>query len=205
MKSIPKIFLIVVILNFACQNSQKHSSENKKSVGTAISTTEYQTASGKKLLVHVDYSIGTSICKVEVETEGFDNGDTKHKLGAIDPIKEIFLADLDNNGFEEIYLITQSAGSGSYSNIYGIASNKDKSATPVYVRPISEKQLEKGGLFEGFMGHNKIYLKREKIFNSFPVYLKGDSNAKPTGGNRKIEYRLIAGEAGWILEAFQRI
>ena len=64
---------------------------------------------------------------------------------------------------------------------------------------ISEKQIEKGGLFEGFMGHNKFSIEDGKLINIFPVYLEGDNNANPTGGKRKILYRLIAGEAGWIL------
>ena len=39
--------------------------------------------------------------------------------------------------------LAESAGSGSYQTIYGIASNNDKSATPIYVRPISKLQKEK--------------------------------------------------------------
>ena len=50
------------------------------------------------------------------------------------------------------------------------------------------------------MGHNKFSLEDGKLVNSFPVYLENDSNANPTGGKRKILYRLIAGEAGWILK-----
>ena len=33
----------------------------------------------------------------------------------------------------------------------------------------------------------------------FPIYKPGDANAKATGGERQICYKLKAGEAGWIL------
>ncbi|MDB4583083.1 hypothetical protein N9164_08020 [Draconibacterium sp.] len=205
MKSVTKILFLVLVLISACQHSQKQANKNIKSGESNITSTEYKTKSGKKFIVHIDNSVGASICEVQIETGEFTAVNTTHRLGTIDPVKEVFVTDLDKNGYEEIYLVTQSAGSGSYSNIYGIASNNDRSATPVYVPVISEKQMEKGGLFEGYMGHNNFYLEQEKLINAFPVYKKDDTNAHPTGGNRKIEYRLVAGEAGWILEAFQLI
>lgn len=192
--------LVLLILSTACQNSQTKTNDSLKLNQTQQSSSEYKTKSGKLFVVHFDHSMGASICDVIVETLGFSSNNTRHKLGVIDKVEKIFLADLDNNGFEEIYIVTRSAGSGSYSAIYGIASNKDKSATPVYIRPISENQKEKGRMFEGFMGHNQFLHKHNKLINSFPVYLDGDSNAKPTGGQRKIQYQLKAGEAGWIVE-----
>jgi len=34
----------------------------------------------------------------------------------------------------------------------------------------------------------------------FPLYKDGDSNSKPTGGMRQLQYKLVAGEAGWKLK-----
>jgi hypothetical protein len=33
----------------------------------------------------------------------------------------------------------------------------------------------------------------------FPIYRDSDKNAEPTGGTRQIQYKLEAGEAGWVL------
>ena len=197
-----RFFLIIVVsvLMFSCQNPKKQKSEQQKLTRDAVQLTEYSTKSGKKFIVSIDNSLGASIKYVEIKTDGFEAVNTTHIIGEIEPVEKVLLADLDKNGFEEIYLLTRSAGSGSYSNIYGVASNKDKSATPIYVLEISEKEMEKGGLFEGFMGHNKFEIEDGKLVNTFPVYLENDNNANPTGGNRKIVYRLIAGEAGWILK-----
>jgi hypothetical protein len=193
------------VLIFSCQNTKKQKSEQQKLTKDAVQSTEYATKSGKNFIVSIDHSLSASIDYVQIETSNFDAVNSNHIVGEIDPVEEVIIADLDGNGFEEIYLLTRSAGSGSYGNIYGIVSNRDKSATPFYVPEISEREMEKGGLFEGFMGHNKFEIEDGKLVNSFPVYRENDSNANPTGGNRKIVYGLIAGEAGWILRPQQII
>jgi len=33
----------------------------------------------------------------------------------------------------------------------------------------------------------------------FPLYAAGDTNAKPTGKMRQLQYKLRQGEAGWVL------
>jgi len=200
MKKLSFIFIVSVLLFFACQNPKKQKDKTFKSTKDAVQLTEYKTKTGKKFIVSIDNSLGASIKYVEIKTDGFEAVNTTHIIGEIDPVEKVFLADLDKNGYEEIYLLTRSAGSGSYGNIYGVASNKDKSATPIYVPKISKKQMEKGGLFEGFMGHNKFTVEDGKLLNKFPVYFKSDNNTNPTGGKQKIEYKLIAGEAGWILK-----
>ncbi len=199
MSRLPISWCVVFLLSFACNNSSQKQNKLENLDDQNFTSTEYKTKSGKVFLVHLDHSMGESIVDVEIETKGFLASNSTHKLGTLDKLEKVFLADLDSNGFEELYLISRSAGSGSYSNIYGIASNKDKSATSIYVPPISEKQLEKGAIFEGFMGHNQFFLQDNKLVNSFPVYLEGDTNSNPRGGQRKVKYQLVAGEANWIL------
>ena len=193
------INLLVLIISIAC-NRQSKSVESDLKSESKVTVEKFTTLTGKVYVVEIDHSAGASICDITISPKAFTAANSIHRIENADPIKDIFLADLDKNGFEEIYIITVSAGSGSYASIYGLASNKDKSATPVYVRPISEKQKEKGALFEGFMGHNTFTVEDGKLFESFPVYKEGDNNSKATGGTRVVEYQLIAGEAGWILE-----
>ena len=42
------------------------------------------------------------------------------------------------------------------------------------------------------------------IDDYIPVYEENDSNAKPSGGKSSVIYKLVAGEAGWILEALNK-
>jgi hypothetical protein len=49
------------------------------------------------------------------------------------------------------------------------------------------------------MGHDQFSVAGDRLVQRFPIYRDGDPNAAPTGGTRRIEYRLEAGEAGWVL------
>ena len=51
----------------------------------------------------------------------------------------------------------------------------------------------------GYMGHDEFSVGEGALLRRFPIYREGDSNAQPSGGTRQIQYKLEAGEAGWIL------
>ena len=50
------------------------------------------------------------------------------------------------------------------------------------------------------MGHDEFTVMENSLVRRFPIYKKNDSNAKPTGGTRQIEYKLKMGEASWQLK-----
>lgn len=166
--------------------------------GTTESIEEYTTESGKVFRLRVDKSLGASIHKVSVETRGFEKVNDTYQLGEVDPVEDVFLGDLDGDGFEELYITTRSAGSGSYGSIYGFASNRDKSVSEIYV-PDPLDMANEVALFKGYRGHNIFRIEEGVLVNGFPVYAESDSNAKPTQNNRKVIYTLKHGEASRIL------
>lgn len=106
------------------------------------------------------------------------------------------ISDLDNNGYPEIYIYVSSAGSGSYASLLAYAVNKGKSITPIYIAPISDDPVNS----IGYMGHDEFRIVELNLIRRFPIYLEGDSNANPSGKTRQLQYKLVAGEAGWVLE-----
>jgi hypothetical protein len=38
------------------------------------------------------------------------------------------------------------------------------------------------------------------IVRRFPIYKDTDTDDKPTGGMRQLQYKLTQGEAGWVLK-----
>jgi heat shock protein HslJ len=117
--------------------------------GSATDVAKYRTRTGKTIVVSQTHPAGRSLATIEVRTEGFE-----HNYGEVfedrDPISDVFVADLDGNGFDEIYIVTTAAGSGSYGTILGFASNKDKSLSMIHFPEVREGMRH----FEGYMGHD---------------------------------------------------
>lgn len=122
-----------------------------------------------------------------------DQGELNAELDGVAYRAEV--ADLDGNGWPEVYVYVASAGSGSYGSLAAFAVNNGKSLSPVYLTPLEQSPEAT----KGYMGHDEFAVVENRLVRRFPVYLAGDTNAEPSGGTRQIQYRLDAGEAGWIL------
>jgi hypothetical protein len=105
------------------------------------------------------------------------------------------VADLNVDGSPELYVYVTSAGSGSHGSLVAYAANKGKSLSEIYLPPIEEDKASA----QGYMGHDEFAVVESTLVRRFPVYKDGDTNAKPTGGTRQIQYKLKSGEAGWVL------
>jgi hypothetical protein len=188
--SLSILFVIAMLVStvglISCSDTKYSSSDAPK---------EYKTKTGKTIIISETHPVGQSLSTIEVSTKDFE-----HNYPEIcrdtDPISEVFVADLDGNGFDEIYIITISAGSGSYGTVLGFASNKDKSLSMINFPEI----LERDENFEGYMGHDTFKIEDQKLVRIFPIYNEGDTNQNPTGGTRKLVYGLYPGEAMWQLK-----
>lgn len=159
---------------------------------------DYQTKSGKTWTV-TEEKTSASQSALLISSKGFTVTNDSVKIEGTDPLEQVLQADLNKDGFEEIYLISRSAGSGSNATIHGFSSNKDKSFSGIHVQELTDKDVAKGGKFEGYMGHDSVYVQGNMLARQFPVYKEGDANAAPTGGKRIVYYALKPGEAAWQL------
>ena len=163
---------------------------------------EYTTHSGKAVSVMETHLVGASLSNIRIRSEGFEH-EFDETLEDVDPVREVLVADLDGDGFDEIYIITVAAGSGSYGNVIAIVSNRDKSMSMA-----NFPQIEQGSpAFDGYQGHDVFTIENQRLVRSFPLYKETDSNAYPTGGTRKVVYGLKPGEAIWqlVIEAVESI
>jgi hypothetical protein len=106
------------------------------------------------------------------------------------------VADLNADGSPELYVYVTSAGSGSYGSLVAYSANRRKSLTEIYLPPITDDKKAS----DGYMGHDEFTVVENTLVRRFPVYRAGDANARPTGGTRQLQYKLVPGEAGWILK-----
>jgi hypothetical protein len=142
--------------------------------------------------------------QIQATGEGSEQHLTITTTGARPPIKPIHqtvngrvvgaqVADLNGNGTPEIYVFVQSAGSGSYGELVAYAVTKGSDLSPISLQELS------GAMARGYQGHDQFEVVEGCLVRRFPIYKPGDSNAKATGGERQIGYKLKAGEASWIL------
>lgn len=174
---------ILIIVFAACMTSFTGFSQSPVSK-------EYKTKTGKIITVAETHPQGASLSNISVAFKG--NPGSAMQFNDVEPVNKILLADLDGNGFDELYIITVSAGSGSYGNVIGVASNKDKSLSQINFPEVGENDLKKGAAFEGYEGHDLFEIKENSLVRSFPV-------KTPKATNRVIKYKLKAGEADFQL------
>jgi len=146
-------------------------------------------------MISETHPVGQSLSTIKISTKDFEYNYSEIYEDR-DPISDIFLSDLDDNGFDEIYIITTSAGSGSYGTVLGFASNKDKSLSMINFPEVHEGDNN----FKGYMGHDTFKIADRKLVRIFPIYNQDDTNKDPTDGKRKLVYGLYPGEAMWQLK-----
>ncbi len=206
------LFLAVLILLNSCVKNPSDKPEveepkakeaiqeiEKRPESVAVVSKEYKTKTGKTFIVSEEKT-SAGISNVSIGTDGFTFVNETLHLEESDPIAKVSITDLNKDGFDEIFIITESAGSGSYATIYGFSSNKDKSVSDIIVPEISQSDRMEGAIFYGYQGHDSIYFSENRLLRKFPIYKEGDKNCCPSGGDKTIQYVLKKGEAYWRLE-----
>lgn len=136
-----------------------------------------------------------SINRVVVRAEGPEGLLGPMEAEADGTIAGVEVEDLNADGYPEIYVYVTSAGSGSYGSLIAYASNRNRSLSEIYLPTLEDDP----GVTRGYMGHDQFAVGEGTLLRRFPLYREGDKNAEPTGGTRQIQYKLEAGEAGWVL------
>jgi hypothetical protein len=137
----------------------------------------------------------SSINQVTVRAEGPEGPIGQMEAEADGTITNVEIEDINADGYPEIYVYVTSAGSGSYGSLIAYASNQNKSLSQIYLPSIEDDPA----ISKGYMGHDEFAVIESTFVRRFPIYTDSDTNAEPTGGTRQIQYKLEAGEAGWIL------
>jgi len=158
--------------------------------GGAPPAKKFKTKTGKTFMVFESHPQGASLSNITVKLDPVAKAEIKYTDA--DPVNTVLMGDLDADGFDELYITTVAAGSGSYGNIIGVASNKDKSISMISMPPVEEKDMKAGAPFEGYTGHDTFAIKGNSLIRTFPLK---SGKAK----TRTVTYNLKAGEAGYVL------
>ena len=143
----------------------------------------------------------SSINLLHVAPSGLSIDNTTIKQEIDGTVSGTEMADLNADGYPELYVYVTSAGSGSYGALVAYGSNRNKLISAIYLPSVSENKK----LAKGYMGHDEFAVGEGALLHRFPIYREGDNNANPTGGMRQIQYKLIQGEGGWVLNVDRTI
>ncbi len=145
---------------------------------------------------HVTSTNEGSLNQLEITPSGLEVDNSVIKREIDGTLTGADVGDANGDGSPEIYIYVTSAGSGSYGQLIAYSANNKKSLTEIYLPPLEDNPDNA----RGYMGHDKFSLVENTMVRRFPIYLQGDSNAAPTGGTRQLQYKLTAGEAGWVFK-----
>jgi hypothetical protein len=150
----------------------------------------------EEITFHVTCANRGSLNQLDIAPGGLETDNSVIKQEIDGSVTGAEAADLNKDGSPEIYVYVNSAGSGSYGSLIAYSANNKKSLSAIYLPPLEEDAENS----RGYMGHDQFSVVENSLSRRFPVYKSGDTNAEPSGGTRQLQYKLIAGEAGWQLQ-----
>ena len=146
-----------------------------------------------KIIFHVFSPNNSLHNSIIIQPSGImDN--TMIQTGVLGDVVDAFAADINGDGYPEIYY--EALTEAKELNLFGFGSEQNKRLTPIYMPDIGEdKKFGKGHRIK-----DEYTIIGTRLNRSFPIYKDQDPISSPTGGKRIVTYRLIPGKNGWILK-----
>jgi hypothetical protein len=104
------------------------------------------------------------------------------------------IGDINVDRSPEIYVYVKDAK--GKTSLIAYSANKKKSLSDIYLPPFTDDPK----LAKGYRGHDDIAMVEGIVALRFPIYKDNDTDDKPTGGWRQLQYKLTQGEASWVLK-----
>ena len=191
--------LTFILLSISCQKKSETTTEStqpKDSITTNSSEPVEPKTDFKKTVAYktISFDITKSGDTLTIQPSGFESDNTKVSKTIDGTVTNVEVDDVNADGSPELMIYITSAGSGSYGTAIGFSGNNNKSMSEITIPSIVENPKAN----KGYMGHDEFALVEGTLVQRFPIYKEGDTNSKPTGGMRQIQYKLKNGEASKV-------
>jgi hypothetical protein len=195
------LFFITSILNdaFSYTHSAGKGRDTIKNNSYDMSAKEYKLKSGKSFTV-IQQRESDYLVNVFITGNGFSDSKDTILFDEIELIDAVLTADIDNDGYEELYIFTKGFYPGAYDHVFGVTSVEDKSYKEINFREMKPSDLAEGGVFGGYQGQDVYTLEDNSIKRVFPVYKAGDFYNNPSEGYRTLFYTLEKTEKGFLFK-----
>jgi len=101
------------------------------------------------------------------------------------------VGDINADGSPEIYVYVTAPGQRPRTMLVAFSANRGKSLSEIHLPPITDNKVAA----TGYRGHDELALVENALVQRYPLY-RGE---RPTGRTRQLQYRLVPGEATWLL------
>lgn len=203
MKNTFIVLLATSVVFFLCSCERKADTsvidENDKVhdtlAATALQTDTIPTFNRSLNMQNIAFQVKVTNDHLTIQPSGYELDNTivsKEIVGM--SVTNVEIEDLNSDGFPEILIYLNSDGSGSYGTVLAFSSNQRKSMSEISFPSISNNPKAN----KGYMGHDEFTVVETTLTHRFPIYLDGDTNSKPSGKMRQIQYKLKDGEASRV-------
>ena len=127
-----------------------------------------------------------SLQQVEVRLKGFPDSLSSLRFDS-EPVTGADAADLDGDGYPEVLVYTQSAGSGSYGSVTAYTYSPVEGFRPIIFPELSEEAVLKSG----YMGHDNFKLQGNRLIRNFPIYHSDATNSQPSDSSTSLVYSFL--------------
>lgn len=193
-------YIIVFILLFQCLlfaeiHTEPVSFSDTGKVFKKINSEVYTLKSGKSFTIFQEPE-SKYLYDVRVVGNGFLEKTDTILFDEIEHVDTVIIADLDSDGFEELYIFTRGFLPGEYDHVFGIMSAEDKSYCEIIFPSIKPEDITPGSLFEGYNGKDVYKIKKNVLERTFLVHKPGDTYENPELGFRIIYYTIEKTDSG---------
>jgi hypothetical protein len=156
---------------------------------TEIIKKELKTANGK-LFTIIESKPTYSMSNYLITGAGFENSEDTIKFYNMNPMTATLLSDINKDGFDELYIITKTTGDERFMDLMAFTSGKENNFREIIVEPVEPEDVKNDKMFDGYMGHDSIYIDGSGIIREFPVYPSSTYEKDKDQARRKIIYNL---------------
>jgi hypothetical protein len=160
---------------------------------------EYFLKNGKSFVIlqspESDYLVD-----VRVFGKGFSDSKDTIFFEEIEIIDTVLIGDINNDGYEEMYIFTKGFFPGAYDHVFGVTSDEDKTYKEINFYDLNPSDVGEGALFNGYQGQDVYTLENNAIKRTFPVYNAGDFYNSPSRGYRSLYYTLEKKDKGFYFK-----
>ncbi|MEO8446703.1 MAG: hypothetical protein ABI528_04365 [bacterium] len=196
MKKLSVILLLILFISSCSKDKPetviKDNSKEKMTIKKDTTVTikkELITKNGKTFTI-IESKPTISVSNYFITGTGFKNSSDTITFSLLDPMANAVLADLDNNGFEEMYIITKSTGDEAFVNVMGVVSDMDERIAEIKVQQDSTEIFNKGDNFNGYLGRDSVFFDRSHLYKIYPVFKSSDPGSGNISGKIKMIYTL---------------